>query len=73
MSEMGEMFNDLKQHKRELKDQYGVPCPKCTVKLPKAQPKILMPNQKCWCGYRDERPRLTGTVKTSVGTQELGG
>ena len=72
MSEMSEMFNELKQHKRELKDQYGITCPKCTIKFPKAQAKILMPNQKCWCGYRDERLRLTGVVKTSFGTQDLG-
>lgn len=67
------MFNDLKQHKKELKNSYGIPCPNCTVKLPKAQPKILMPNQKCWCGYRDTRKRLTGIVTTSVGTQDFGG
>jgi len=32
-------------------------CPDCTVRLPKAHPKILMPGQKCWCGYVDKRPR----------------
>jgi hypothetical protein len=70
MSDMGEMFNDYRQHKKELKAQYGVPCPSCTVKLPKAQAKILMPGQKCWCGYKDKREKLTGTLKTSVGTEE---
>lgn len=56
--DVGEMFNDMKQQKRELKEKYGKGCPDCTVNLPKAQPKILLPGQRCWCGYRDKRPRI---------------
>ena len=70
MSEMGDLFNGYKAHKRELKERYGVPCPNCTVKLPKAQPKILMPSQKCWCGYKDQRDRLTGSIETAHGKEE---
>ncbi len=57
MGDMAEYFNDLKAYKKERKQRLGLPCPDCTVKLPKAQPKIIMPNQKCWCGFIDKRPR----------------
>ena len=70
MSDMGDLFNGYKAHKRELKERYGVPCPACTIKLPKAQPKILMPNQKCWCGYKDPRDILTGVIETAYGKEE---
>ena len=69
MSEIGEVFNAWKNHKKELKELYGVACPDCTIKLPKAHPKILMPGQKCWCGYRDPRTRLAGEIKTAYGTE----
>jgi hypothetical protein len=57
MGDMAEFFNDWKAHKKERRQRLGMPCPDCTTRLPKAQPKILMPNQKCWCGYIDKRPR----------------
>lgn len=57
MGDMAEVWQEWKAHKRERKDKLGMPCPDCVVRLPKAQPKILMPNQKCWCGYIDKRPR----------------
>ena len=62
MGDMGEIFNAMKEDRREKRALYGVPCPECTVNLPKASPKILMPNQKCWCGYRD--PRKWADVKS---------
>ena len=55
MGDMAEVWNDYKAYKKERRELLGIPCPNCKVKLPKAQPKILMPNQKCWCGYRDSR------------------
>ena len=55
---MAEVWNDYKAYKKERKECLGMPCPDCTIRLPKAQPKILMPNQKCWCGYVDKRERL---------------
>lgn len=57
MGDMAEVFREWKAHKKERRNKFGLPCPDCAVKLPKAQPKILMPNQKCWCGYVDKRPR----------------
>ena len=58
MGDMGDMFNEWKAHKKQHKAKHGVKCPDCTVNLPKAQPKVLLPNQQCWCGYRDPRKRL---------------
>jgi hypothetical protein len=57
MGDVGDVFKAWKSHKKERRDALGIPCPDCTKRLPKADPKILMPNQKCWCGYKDRRPR----------------
>ena len=57
MGDMAEIFNEWKEYKKESRQMLGMPCPDCTIRLPKAQPKILMPNQKCWCGYVDKRER----------------
>ena len=59
MGDMGEVFKAWNEHKKERKKRLGVPCPDCTVNLPKAQPKILLPSQKCWCGYRDPRRKMS--------------
>ena len=56
--DMGELWNDIKEYNRDRKAKYGVGCPECKKKLPKAQPKILLPGQRCWCGYRDLRPKI---------------
>lgn len=56
MGDVGELFNDMREVMRERKARLGEPCAACRVKLPKAQPNILLPGQKCWCGYRDPRP-----------------
>ena len=58
MGDVGDFWRDVKDYRREQKDLHGVKCPDCTVRLPKAQPKVLMPGQRCWCGYRDQRKRL---------------
>jgi len=57
MGDMAEVWREYKTYKKERKDRLGMPCPDCTVRLPRAHPKILMPNHKCWCGYIDKRPR----------------
>lgn len=57
MTTEGDYWRDVIEHRKERKAKLGMPCPDCAVKLPKAQPKILMPNQKCWCGYVDKRKR----------------
>lgn len=60
MSEMGDDFRALAEHKKKLKAKYGVPCPDCIRLLPKAQPKILMPQGYCKIHKRkDTRPELT--------------
>lgn len=59
---MGEYFKDLKEHRKMLREKFGVPCPGCKVKRPKANPTILLPQQTCKvCGYKDPRPRLNET------------
>ena len=57
MGDMAEVWKEYKAYKRNRRSLLGMICPNCLEKLPKAQPKILMPNQKCWCGYIDKRPR----------------
>ena len=57
--DMGELFNAMREQRRELRAKHGVDCPTCTVNLPKACPTILLPQQRCKvCGYRDPRQRL---------------
>lgn len=55
MSEIGELFREMRAESKALKARVGRACPACTVNLPKAHPKILLPRQRCWCGYRDDR------------------
>ena len=61
MGDMGDFWRDVREARKADKARFGVPCPDCTVRLPKAEPKILMPGQKCWCGYKDQRKRIKNT------------
>lgn len=57
MSDMIDMYRDLKEHRREMREALGVDCPMCCVKQPKRTPTILLPQQRCRVdGYRDPRP-----------------
>ena len=59
MSDMIDMFRALKDWRKERRAQWGVPCPVCREKLPRAQPKILLPSQVCRAHkphYQDPRP-----------------
>ena len=59
MSDMIDAFRDLKELRQIERKVFGVPCPVCIERLPKAQPKILQPGQRCRAHkphYRDERP-----------------
>lgn len=47
MGDMGDYFNDLKADRRERRDRLGIECPDCKRLLPKANPSILLPGQKC--------------------------
>lgn len=60
MGDMGDVFNSLKDMRKDRRAKYGIPCPTCTTKFPKANPTIMLPQQRCKvCGYRDSRPRLS--------------
>ena len=62
MSDYGDMCKDLREAKRAARDKFGVPCPKCVELLPKANPSILLPSQRCKIhGYRDPRKRTPET------------
>lgn len=60
MSETVELYKAMGDHKKALRAKYGVNCPQCVAKRPKAHPSILLPQQRCRAdGYRDPRPELT--------------
>jgi len=57
MGDMGDYYNDIRNDRRERRAKFGLECPQCRVVRPKAQPSILLPNQRCKVdGYRDPRP-----------------
>jgi hypothetical protein len=58
MGDSAEIWNAIKEERRERRRLLGVDCPGCRIKEPKRTPTILLPQQKCKvCGYRDPRPR----------------
>jgi len=62
MSDTIDGFRDLKELRRVQRLVFGVPCPVCRKKLPKAHPKILEPGRLCRAHkpfYRDPRPEPT--------------
>ena len=60
MGDMAEVFRDMRDHKKAIRQRYGVMCPHCQIVRPKAHPTILLPQQRCKVdGYQDQRPRLT--------------
>jgi hypothetical protein len=60
MSDAAEVYADLKAINKQLRAMYGVPCPVCVEKLPRAHPTILEPQHRCRIhGYRDPRPHIT--------------
>ncbi|MES2533368.1 MAG: hypothetical protein V4636_20155 [Pseudomonadota bacterium] len=61
---MSEEFTDMcgamRDTRKLLRAKYGVPCPECVRKLPKAHPSILLPQQTCRIHrHKDTRPELT--------------
>lgn len=57
MGDMGDVFNAMKDARKEQRRLYGQACPECLVKLPKANASILLPQQTCRIHrYRDPRP-----------------
>lgn len=62
MSEMGEMYRDIKDWQKARRRIWGEPCAKCRKEQPRRQPTILEPGRICkvhrpW--YRDPRPHPT--------------
>lgn len=58
-SDMAQTFLALRETRRSLRAEHGVPCPKCRKERPRAHPSILLPGQRCKVdGYRDPRQRL---------------
>jgi hypothetical protein len=57
--DMGEVWRILRKERAERRFKFGIPCPECVAKLPKACPTILLPQQRCKIhGYKDTRYRL---------------
>ena len=60
MSDAVETYRAMDDHRKAVRRTYGVNCPQCAVKRPRAHPTILLPQQRCRVdGYRDPRPELT--------------
>jgi hypothetical protein len=67
MSEAVEIFRAIGDHRKAIRAKYGVNCPQCAIKRPKAHPTILLPQQRCRVdGYIDPRPELTNEEWGSV-------
>ena len=57
MSDYGDQCRELRDAKRMVRAKHGIACPECVEKLPRANPTILLPQQRCKIhGYRDSRP-----------------
>lgn len=57
MSDMIDTFRAMDDNRKALRAELGVPCPECKRLLPKANPKILLPQGYCKMHrYRDPRP-----------------
>lgn len=73
MSDMIDAFRDLKDMRAREREVFGVPCPICREKLPKAHPKILKPGQVCRAHkpqFRDPRPQPTDAEWTAAMNKE---
>lgn len=60
MSEVADIYQGIKDHKKRLRAKYGINCPECVRLLPRANPTILLPGQRCKIHkYTDPREELT--------------
>jgi hypothetical protein len=67
MSDTIDDFRALHDHRKALRAKFGVPCPECKKRRPRAFPSILLPGG--WCKihqFRDPRPELTDADHKSV-------
>lgn len=57
MSDCINIFQALKENRKERRRLLGVNCPRCADVRPKAHPSSLLPAQRCRVdGYVDPRP-----------------
>lgn len=55
--DMGELYNAVREDRRQRREALGVACPRCGIVRPKTNASILLPGQRCRVdGYRDPRP-----------------
>jgi|JI9StandDraft_2_1071091.scaffolds.fasta_scaffold49251_4 hypothetical protein len=67
VGDMGDVWRDVKEHRRNLRATLGVNCPRCAEVRPKAHPSILLPGQRCKVdGYVDSRPRLAQPARAAL-------
>lgn len=62
MSDMIDAFRDMKAIRDAERKVFGLPCPVCIEKLPRAHPKRLQPGQTCRAHkphFRDPRQEPT--------------
>jgi hypothetical protein len=56
MSEMADVYNDIKRRRRDRKRKFGKECPECKRLRPNTNATILLPGQICKVdGYKDSR------------------
>jgi hypothetical protein len=66
-ADTGDVFRAFAEQRRQLRAKYGVNCPQCAIKRPRASPSILLPQQICKVDkYRDPRPRLTDEQRSAA-------
>ena len=46
MGDVGDLFNDLRAHRKALRFKYGIRCPQCAIARPKAPASILLAQQR---------------------------
>lgn len=54
-SDTAQDYRAFDEIRKKLRQEQGKPCKGCMIKFPKANPKILLPGQKCFCGWQDKR------------------
>lgn len=59
MGDMAEICHAMNDRRKLIRSKFGRPCQKCLMIRPRGHAKILLPQQLCGYGHRDERPRIT--------------
>ncbi len=65
-SDVAIVFGARNQVRQALRSQYGVRCAACRVREPRRDATILLPGQRCYCGYIDPRTKLTKAQKNAL-------